>query len=55
VLPQWKVQQLYDLLLQRKSLALLTVVYVEDLGALTKDYGAVFARHLKNNYTALEG
>lgn len=52
-LPTWKVQQLYDILLSRRTLGLLTIAYVEDMGGLKKDYGTVFERHLKNNYTIL--
>lgn len=55
VLPSWKVQQLYDILMSRKAGALLTVGYIEDLATLKKDYGAVFERHIKNNYDTIPG
>lgn len=55
VLPSWKVQQLYDTLMSRKAAGQLTVGYIEDLSSLKKDYGAVFERHIKNNYEIIQG
>jgi hypothetical protein len=49
-LPAWQVQKLYDRLLERYSQNRPTVLYVESLAGLEKDYGSVLARHLKDHY-----
>jgi hypothetical protein len=41
-MPAWKVQQLYDILLQRSTHGKPTVVYVEDLKSLAGQYGVPF-------------
>lgn len=49
-LPDWKVQQLYDLLLSRVVGGRPTVVCVEDLDALSQIYGRLFHQHLLHHY-----
>lgn len=52
---QWDVQVLYELLLSRLTANKLTVMYVEDMDALKKAYGTVFASHIKSHYQIIEG
>lgn len=47
-IPPWKVQAVYDLLLQRATKGLPSVVYVESMDRLAIEYGPLFAGHLKN-------
>ena len=44
--PSWRIQLIYDVLLQRSVQNKPSVVYVEDLAALQKAYGAPFADFL---------
>jgi hypothetical protein len=44
----YKIQALYDLFLFRQARGLLSVVYVESMAELRKDYGPLFASHLEN-------
>lgn len=54
-LPAWKVQILYDVLLGRLVANKPTVVYVEDMSALEKEYGQVFVQHLHGHYKLMKG
>jgi hypothetical protein len=45
-LPAWKIQGLYDLLLQRSVQGLSSVVYVQNLSGMLEVYGAPFADFL---------
>jgi len=54
-LPAWKVQMLYDVLLQRFVSNRLTVVYVESMSALETEYGSVFANFLRENFVQSKG
>lgn len=49
-LPSWKMQLVYDLLLSRFTSGRISVLYVEDLGAMAAEYGQLFAQHLEANY-----
>jgi hypothetical protein len=49
-LPDWKVQHVYDLLLQRVVAQKPTVAYVENFDALANVYGPPFAQHLQQHY-----
>ena len=49
-LPAWKIQAVYDLLLNRFSANKPTVLAVESLSGLAGAYGSTFASHLENNY-----
>lgn len=48
--PAWKIQQVYDLLLQRFTSSRPTVVSVESMAGLESAYGSAFAEHLKSHY-----
>jgi hypothetical protein len=49
-LPDWQVQDLYDLLLHRQSRNRPTCVYVESMAAMESAYGKLFAQNLQDNY-----
>lgn len=49
-LPAWKIQAVYDLLLQRFAANKPTVVAVESMAGLAGFYGQTFANHLDGNY-----
>lgn len=49
-MPAWQVQKVYDRLLERYAQGKPSVVYVENMSGLEKDYGPVFARHLRDHY-----
>lgn len=49
-LSDWKVQHVYDLLLQRIVAQKPTVVYVENFDLLSNVYGPLFAQHLQQHY-----
>lgn len=49
-LPKWKSSLLYDVLLRRLAGSLPTVVAVESMMALRKDYGETFFQHLTGHY-----
>lgn len=53
--PAWKMQQAYDLLLQRMVAGKLSVVYVEDMEALKTNFGSVFKQHLDSHYDLSTG
>jgi hypothetical protein len=53
-IPVWKVQVVYDLLLQRFTAGKPTVVFAESLDALGQSYGQVFLDHLKQHYKMIE-
>lgn len=46
--PAWRVQMVYDLLLERSTHGKPTVVYIENMKQMTLVYGAVFADFLSN-------
>lgn len=49
-LPDWKVQHVYDLLIQRVVAQKPTVAYVENFDLLGSVYGPLFAQHLQQHY-----
>jgi len=49
-LPAWKIQAVYDLLLNRFTSNKPTVVAVESMMGLRTAYGTAFASHLSNHY-----
>jgi hypothetical protein len=49
-LPKWKSSLLYDVLLRRLTSNLPTVVAVESMMDLRKDYGETFFQHLTSHY-----
>lgn len=49
-LPDWKVQTVYDVLLQRLTTGKPSLLYVESMKDLQAVYGSVFHRHLTSNY-----
>lgn len=51
--PDWKVQMVYDLLLQRVVAQKPTVAYVEDFAGLEQTYGVLFGQHLQHHYKLL--
>lgn len=53
-LPAWKIQSVYDLLLQRLTMGKPVVAYVEELAPMEKSYGQVFAQHLADHYRRSE-
>lgn len=53
-LPAWKVSRVLDLLLARKVAGHQTVVYVEDLDLMAKDYGAQAAQHIANHFAGAD-
>jgi hypothetical protein len=53
--PAWKMQQAYDLLLQRSVSGKLSVVYVESMDGLKEGFGMVFGQHLEGHYEVSAG
>lgn len=49
-LTAWQVQTLYDVLLNRLTSNRPCVIYVEDMDDLEKQYGQIFADHLRENF-----
>lgn len=54
-LPAWKMQGLYDVLMRRMTTGKPTVVYVEDMAELEKQYGLAIAQHLKTHFKIVTG
>ena len=52
--PDWRVQILYDLLLDRYIAGLQTVLYATDVGQLAKEYGSAIHKHIEAHYQAVE-
>lgn len=52
--PDWKIQTVYDVLLQRLTAGKPSILYVENMVDLRNAYGAVFHSHLLNNYLQLD-
>ena len=52
-LPAWRLALLLDTLLQRQLRGQQTVLYVTDMVALGKEYGATLRRHLETHYQLL--
>lgn len=48
--PSWKVQKLYDILMTRYVSGKQTVVYIESLSTLAKNYGQQFAEFIKTRW-----
>ena len=53
-LPDWRLSALYSLLINRQAQSRLTFLYVEDMEAMAKAYGAQFRAHLENNFERAE-
>lgn len=53
-LTTWQCQSLYDTLLRRQSRGRRSVVYVENMTAMSVQYGQLFAQHL-TAYTTIAG
>lgn len=49
----WQTQMLMDVLIRRMTAGRMTVVYVENMDLLAKEFGTMFMQHLKNNYVLL--
>jgi hypothetical protein len=49
-LPAWKIQTLYDVLLGRLTANKPTVLYIEDMDAMTNAYGPVFREHIEEHF-----
>jgi hypothetical protein len=53
--PQWRVNLLHDLLIDRRNRELQTVVGVTSVKDLERDYGASMASFIKSHYTPVKG
>jgi len=49
-LPEWQVSMLSGAMLSRFSRGVQTVIYVDDMTKLARDYGQMLAEHIKNHY-----
>jgi hypothetical protein len=49
-LAHWDVQAIYDVLLERQAASKPTVLFIEDMDAVSQAYGNVFRDFLENNY-----
>jgi hypothetical protein len=49
-IPPWKIQVIYDVLLQRFTSGKPTVLFVEEMEGMAQAYGQVFADHLSSHY-----
>lgn len=49
-IPPWKIQVIYDVLLQRFTSGKPTVLFVEEQEGMAAAYGQVFAEHLSSHY-----
>lgn len=54
-MPAWKVQQTYDLLLQRRVSGKLSVVYVDKMKEMELEFGSVFGQHMVDHYDIATG
>lgn len=46
----WKVSNVLDVIVYRRTLGVQTIVYVEDMDAMTQDYGVAVSRILRQHY-----
>ncbi len=53
-IPQWKIGELQDLLMNRRLQGLMTIVYVEDMAKMGNDYGVHTRKFVEANYTVLK-
>jgi hypothetical protein len=53
-IPPWKIQVIYDVLLQRFTSGKPTVLYVEEMDGMASAYGQVFADHINSHYKLVQ-
>jgi hypothetical protein len=54
-MPMHKIQRLYDLMVSRLARGRLSVLYVQDLALMKKQYGLLMANHIENHYNVVSG